>query len=335
MGKYRWAIILVSVLAIIVIGLGSFYLYATKVEERSVQSILVEYYCKITGIKEKTFVDTGKVTELIENKRIENAKPYKFPDDLKLKSEIAMETSNEMEVFFLNRNGETHKKQIFYLHGGAYVMHPANGHWNFLDELARNANATVIVPIYPKAPNHQYKEAFDKVLPIYRNLIAEIDSKNITIMGDSAGGGFALALSQLLLEKGLPQPGNIILLSPWLDITMKNPDIPALEEKDPMLGAYGLVQMGKAWAGDSDPSIYLLSPINGEVKGLGKISLFVGTHELFLPDARKFKDMAAAQGVMINYFEYPKMNHVFPLFPIPEANKARNQIFNIVNEIAP
>ena len=44
-----------------------------------------------------------------------------------------------------------------------------------------------------------------------------------------------------------------------------------------MLGAYGLVQMGKAWAGDSDPSSYLLSPINGEIKGLGKIPLF-GVH---------------------------------------------------------
>ena len=334
MGKYKWAIILVSILAIILIGLGSYYLYATKVEERSVQSIFVEYLLKTKGIKER-LVDKEKFAASIENRRIENAKPYKFPGDLKLVSEITMETSNDMEVFFLNRNGETHNKQILYLHGGAYINQPTNEHWAFLDKVARNANATVIVPIYPKAPNHQYKEAFDKVLSIYRNLIAETNSKNVTIMGDSAGGGFALALSQLLLEKGLPQPGNIVLLSPWLDITMKNPDIPALEEKDPMLGAYGLVQAGKAWAGDSDPSIHLLSPINGEVKGLGKISLFVGTHELFLPDVRKFKDMATAQGVMINYFEYPKMNHVFPVYPIPEADTARKQIVNIVNGIAP
>ena len=29
------------------------------------------------------------------------------------------------------------------------------------------------------------------------------------------------------------------------------------------------------------------------------------------------------------------MNHVFPLYPIPEADKATNQIINIINEIAP
>ncbi len=150
-------------------------------------------------------------------------------------------------------------------------------------------------------------------------------------MGDSAGGGFALALAQLLLEKGLSQPGKIILLSPWLDITMKNPDAYVLEDKDPMLGIYGLIQMGKAYAGDTNLNHYLLSPINGKINGLGKISLFIGTHEVFLPDARRFRDIALSQGARINYFEYPKMNHIFVLYPIPEAKKATKEI--IVNII--
>lgn len=30
--------------------------------------------------------------------------------------------------------------------------------------------------------------------------------------------------------------------------------------------------------------------------------------------------MAAVQGVMFNYFEYPKINHVFPVYPIPAAD---------------
>lgn len=102
---------------------------------------------------------------------------------------------------------------------------------------------------------------------------------------------------------------------------MKNPDASALERKDPMLGIYGLIEMGKAYAGDTNPNDYLLSPINGEINGLGEITLFVGTHEVFLPDARKFRDRLKAGEVKINYFEYPKMNHIFVLYPIPEAKK--------------
>ena len=49
--------------------------------------------------------------------------------------------------------------------------------------------------------------------------------EKLTIMGDSAGGGMSLALAQKFREECLPQPSNIVLLSPWLDITMTNPDI--------------------------------------------------------------------------------------------------------------
>ncbi|ASN05784.1 alpha/beta hydrolase family protein [Virgibacillus necropolis] len=60
-------------------------------------------------------------------------------------------------------------------------------------------------------------------------------------------------------------------------------------------------------------------------------SLFVGAHEILLPDARKFKDIAESQGIIINYYEYPKMNHVFLLYPIPEAKKARKEIIKIID----
>nr|WP_239588230.1 alpha/beta hydrolase [Gracilibacillus alcaliphilus] len=166
---------------------------------------------------------------------------------------------------------------------------------------------------------------------IYEWILETADKENIILKGDSAGGGFALALAQLLLEKELPQPRHIILLSPWLDITMENLDAYALEQKDPMLGIYGLIQTGAAYAGYTDPNNYLLIPINGETNGLREITLFIGTHEAFLPDARKFRDRLTSQGVNMNYFEYPKMNHIFVLYPIPEAKKSTKEIVYIIN----
>src|SRR5699024_11021466 len=156
----------------------------------------------------------------------------------------------------------------------------------------KKANVEIYVPIYPKAPNYQYKESFSKVLPLYNWILENSANENIILMGDSAGGGFALALAQLLLEKNLPQPQKIILLSPWLDITIENPAAHGLERRDPMLGIYSIIQMRKAYAGDTDLDHYMLSPINGNINGLGEITLFIGTHEVLLPDARKFRDIA-------------------------------------------
>ncbi|GIO24030.1 alpha/beta hydrolase [Oceanobacillus sp. J11TS1] len=295
---------------------------------RSMQSKIVERFLARLGSKEK-FIDERRLAKFMEKKRVE--KPYNLPEYIQKIYAIEKRIFDGMDCYIFNQKNKSPDKKILYLHGGGYVNQPSDFHWKFIGEIEKNTNATIFVPIYPKAPNHQYQESFDKVLPIYEEILQTTDAKNIILMGDSAGGGFALALAQLLQEKGLPQPRHIILISPWLDITMKNPKAYELERKDPMLGIYGLIQMGKAYAGDTDPNYYLLSPINGRLNGLGEISLFIGTHEVLLPDARKFRDKMKAHGVTINYYEYPEMNHIFPLYPIPEARTAIQEMVNIIH----
>jgi len=63
---------------------------------------------------------------------------------------------------------------------------------------------------------------------------------------------------------------------------------------------------------------------------LGRITLFIGFSDLLCSDARRFRDLAEEQGVAINYFEYPLMNHCFPLFPIPEAEDVMAKMADIL-----
>ena len=296
---------------------------------RSFMSVYAELYLRSTGYK-KMVNDVDGMAAYMEERRLANKCPTELPSSLKMKSPVVKNMIDGMEVFYINKSSDKNNKQVLYLHGGGYIEQPVPEHWKFLDKLAAATGASITVPIYPKAPDYQYAESFERLLSLYKNFLSGTEAKNIVFMGDSAGGGLALALAQYLLEKDLPQPGKLILLSPWLDITMENSDIPPLDSKDPSLGIYGLVQMGKAWAGGADPHNYMLSPIYGNILGLGEITIIAGGHEVLLPDIRKFKALAEAQNVKINYFEYPKMNHVFPLFPIPEAKKAQKQIFDIV-----
>lgn len=292
---------------------------------RSWQSFFVELLLKLT----RNRMDPAT---FLEKRRMEEKSPYVLPENLQRKYGIKKSNSYSIDTYLLKSSTNPEAKQILFIPGGGYTDHPLIWHWRFLYGLTQKLNATITVPIYPKAPVHQYQESFEKVLPIYKDLLTKTSPENIVIMGDSAGGGFSLALSQLLLKEGIPQPGNIILLSPWLDITLQHPDIAAMDKSEPMLNLNLLIEAGKAYAGDTPTSNYLLSPINGPLKGLGKITVFIGTHEFFLPDARKFKVLAQQQNVEINYFEYPEMNHVFPVFPIPEAKRAMQQIVDIINK---
>ncbi|HEU4770107.1 MAG TPA: alpha/beta hydrolase [Pyrinomonadaceae bacterium] len=222
------------------------------------------------------------------------------------------------------------KKHVIYLHGGGYVNSFASQHWNFMTRLVAATGCTITAPNYPHAPEYHVRDVFEFLLPLYAEVAAVAGSTNVTVMGDSSGGGISLALVQLLREKGREQPGNVVLLAPWLDATMSNPEVRAYDKIDPFLGFEGLKYAASLYATDIDPANYLASPIYGSLRDLAPISLFIGTRDIFLPDCRKLRDKAAAEGVALNYREYEAMLHDWMLISLPESKHALRQIVEII-----
>jgi acetyl esterase/lipase len=221
-------------------------------------------------------------------------------------------------------------RAVVYLHGGSYTGEIAKQHWALISKLA-DAGVRVEVPLYGLAPQHTYREAYPFVTEVYRDLLAQVDARSVTVAGDSAGGGLALGFAQTLAAEGLPQPRKLVLLSPWLDLTLSHPDLPALERRDPWLSILGTVEAGKVWADGDDPTQPRLSPINGELSGLAPMDVYVGTHELCLPDVLLLQERAAAAGAALRVTVCPGAVHVYPLVPAPEG---RAEAARIVEEIA-
>jgi len=234
------------------------------------------------------------------------------------------------KVFTLVPKSGTRKTVILYFHGGAYIRGAVKQHWDFVSHFVRNTGCTVVVPDYPLAPQYGYKDVFERMEMVYRDLIGKHQPENIILMGDSAGGGLALALAQRLRDIQVVQPAQIIMLSPWLDISMTHPGIPDIQKKDPFLSAIGLKAAGEAYAKDLSTKNRLVSPVYGDFHGLGKLSLFTGTYDILCPDARKLKSICDQQGIPLNYFEYPKMVHVWMLLGFPESEKVIGQIGSLI-----
>ncbi len=221
-------------------------------------------------------------------------------------------------------------RAVVYLHGGSYVSEIAKQHWALISALA-DAGVRVEVPLYGLAPQHTHREAYPFVTEVYRDLLGEVGAASITVAGDSAGGGLALGFAQTLGAAKLPQPRKLVLLSPWLDLTLSHPDLPALERRDPWLSIDGTVEAGKTWAGGDDPTQPRLSPINGELTGLAPMDVYVGTRELCLADVLLLQERAAAVGAALEVTVCPGAVHVYPLVPAPEGRAAARVI---VEEIA-
>jgi epsilon-lactone hydrolase len=226
--------------------------------------------------------------------------------------------------------GRRAERAAVYLHGGAYVSAIAPQHWALISRLA-DAGVRVEVPHYGLAPQHTYREAYPFVTAVYRELLAEVDASAVTLAGDSAGGGLAFGVAQTLAGADLPQPRRLVLLSPWLDLTLSHPDLPAVERRDPWLSSAGLHVAAAAWAGGDDPTDPRLSPGTGPLVGLAPVHVYVGTREIVLPDALSLRDRARAEGADVEVTVCEGAVHVYPLVPAPEG---RAEARRIVEEIA-
>lgn len=301
------------------------YVYrALFVNNRSIGSELAEDLIRVVNF------DLEDVSEeMLERNAEENREEYEIPRSI-VTSDIESYEVSGMKVFRMSPKTEKRKQRVLYLHGGGYIHQPSVFHWRFLSKLVKEAEMEFIVPIYPKTPEYTYAEAYEAVQELYKVLIQEDD--NIVIMGDSAGGGLTLGLVQWIKKEQLPMPKAQIVISPWLDITLGNPNIEAYETVEPMLKRDNLKIIGKIWSGDADPDYYKVSPMFGDLHGLPKIYLIVGTREIILPDAQKYVRLLAAAGADYEYYEYEMQNHVFPLYPIKEGIEARKQIRDILLE---
>ncbi|WAL67491.1 alpha/beta hydrolase [Amycolatopsis cynarae] len=278
--------------------------------------------------RKQTFADIGKLYESIESRqRPENARP---PATVRRHLSVECEEIHGRPVYTLRPRGRPSSRHVLYLHGGAYVHQIQRDHWSFLSRLVRATGCTATAPLYPLAPNHHYDDTIALVEAVYKEKLGGVAPQDQILMGDSAGGALSLVLARKLRDEGRPQPREIVMISPWLDVTLADPDQLDHDRHDPYLAIPGLREAGRLYAGSLDPDDPLVSPLHGDLRGLGALTVFVGTRDVLLSDARRLRAKAAAQGVPLEYHEYPGMFHAWVIAGIPEAKRAGSLIAEIV-----
>jgi acetyl esterase/lipase len=198
---------------------------------------------------------------------------------------------------------------ILFLHGGGYIANITKNHWQLVKTLIHETKATIVVPDYPLAPKSKCKEVYTFMNSLYEKLLIDYSDHRMIFIGDSAGGGLVLGLVQQLRNMNKKQPEQMILFSPWLDMTMTNPMLKSIDPLDKMLSINGLKIAGENYAGTLDSKDYRLSPIYGNFRDLCQLSIFTGTNDLLNADAQKCQQIMNNHNLKINYFEYPHMFH--------------------------
>jgi acetyl esterase/lipase len=292
----------------------------------SMASRLMHVILRLTGLK-RMFINETRIHAHIELARLRQMRPYQLPKML-WRCGVHEAHIAGMQVIILNPWHDTPSQTVVYVHGGAYVFEPSRGHWQMLAALVHQSGVRVVVPIYPRLP----KCTVDDALPLLMEMLRHIQGQYGTMIlaGDSAGGGLALALAIEMRTQQMTPAQAIVLLSPWLDVTMKNPEIPNYEEGDLVISAPGLRTLGQMWAGSRDVHHPWVSPLYADLNGLPPITIIAGGIELFMPDVRLFKAKVIAAGVLHEYHEFAGCMHAFMLLPTPEGRAARKIMIDLL-----
>lgn len=251
---------------------------------------------------------------------------FKIPKDVAFSKLNADGIPGELIDVVRPRNGI-----MLYLHGGAYAVGSVNVHREFLARLTKACQIKVLAIDYRLAPEHPFPAALEDTLSAYQWLISQdYDPSHIVIAGDSAGGGLAIATLIALRDSKMPLPACAVCISPWLNLD-SNGD----EDKnviDPFLNSKILGIYSRYYAGESETTNPLISPMFADLRGLPPILIQAGTNEILLAQIKQFYEKARLANIKIGLDCWQGLFHVFQIIPfIPETTLSLEKIANFIS----
>lgn len=220
---------------------------------------------------------------------------------------------------------------ILQLHGGGYVAKIKNSYYTMATYYCdAGKGIPVLTPDYRVAPEDPYPAALEDAVASYEWLLAHgWKGKQIIVVGDSAGGGLAMALTMYLRDHDMPLPRGIVAMSPWTDVTASGESYTLNYELDPLFGntKESMIYIND-YPGNHDKKDPYISPIYGNFRQFPPMLIQVGSTEMLLSDSITAASMADIAGVEVRLSIYDDMFHVFQMAGsiLPEAKRAWDEV---------
>lgn len=123
-----------------------------------------------------------------------------------------------------------HYPVLLFFHGGGWVTGDINSYDRVCTNLARHTNCTVVSVDYRLAPEYRFPTAVEDCYAAAKEIFTHphllgVSSNQITLIGDSAGGNLAAAVSLLAAQRKEFFPKQQILIYPatYYDHTPSSP----------------------------------------------------------------------------------------------------------------
>ena len=214
---------------------------------------------------------------------------------------------------------------ILHMHGGGMVLGTAKAYAPANAALALGLGVTIVSVDYRLAPENPFPAPQDDCLAAYDWLRASagelgIDAARIVLFGESAGGGLAAALAQMIRDTGRPPPSGQALTYPMLDHRTGSDAQPGLANCGEFVwtGAqnqYGWNALRGSYAADDARAGWFSPALAEDLSGLPPTWIGVGALDLFLAEDLAYAQRLIAAGVPVEVDVYSGCFHAFNAVP--------------------
>jgi len=214
---------------------------------------------------------------------------------------------------------------LVYLHGGSYNAGTFDVQWKYIADMCARTKMAALIVDYRLAPQNPFPAGLEDGLTIIETLLTNGDlPEKWFLLGDSAGGGLAVAVCLKLIEAKIVLPQKLGLMSGWYDLTVSSPEIYQNQNVDPMLSIDRMKEAADWYRGAENAENKLISPLFADLKNFPPTLMQCGTADLLVWENRRMYRKFLEAGVDVRYEEFPNLFHDFMMIGfLPESKKAR------------
>ncbi|GAA4673151.1 alpha/beta hydrolase [Gordonia humi] len=222
---------------------------------------------------------------------------------------------------------------IYFLHGSAYMMCSPTTHRGYAARMSAATGLPVFVLDYRLAPEHRFPAAHDDVEAGWNWLRDQgYASRDIVVVGDSAGGHLAVGLVLNRASAGRAVPAGVVTASPVIDPTFALAAGQERRRRDPMITARAARRLVELYTADADPSDPRLAIDFRGSAAAPPMLVQAGGAEMLSADARYVVEQVTAHGGRADLEIWPGQMHVFQALDRlgPEADQALLRIRDFI-----
>jgi acetyl esterase len=225
---------------------------------------------------------------------------------------------------------------ILHIHGGGMVIGSADMSRMSMPPIALAFDAVAVSVEYRLAPETPFPGPQEDCYAALQWLVANadalgVDPARIVVMGESAGGGLAAALTLMVRDRGEYRLSGQVLVHPMLDHRTGGPDCPW---RNPGTGEFfwkrgsnrfGWESLRGGYAVDDDRRGWFSPALATDLSGLPPAFVSVGTLDLFLDEDVDYVRRLTAAGVPAELHCYPGAIHAYHAVRDARVTKQSNR----------